>query len=47
MTPDYVVRLEFGLSALIVDILDRTLKWIVRLESMEEARLPRICKCKF
>ena len=42
-TPNYVIRLEFGLSALIVDILDRALRWIVRLEGMEEDRLPRIC----
>lgn len=42
-TPDYIVRTEFGLDWLLVAIFSRALKWLGKLESMEEHRLPRIC----
>ena len=42
-TPDYIVRLEFDLCALIVDVLAGALRWITRLEAMDDFRLPKIC----
>ena len=37
-TPDYIVRTEFGLDWLLVAIFSRALKWLGKLESMEEHR---------
>ena len=42
-TPGYVIRLEFGLKKLILDVFCRALRWFLKMEDMDGDRFPRLC----
>lgn len=41
-TPGYLLRLEINYSKLIVEVMKRALRLLVRIEKMEDTRLPKI-----
>uniref|UniRef100_A0A0A9WF96 RNA-directed DNA polymerase from mobile element jockey n=1 Tax=Lygus hesperus TaxID=30085 RepID=A0A0A9WF96_LYGHE len=42
-TPDYMVRIEFGLIHSRFQVINRALSWWVKLCRMEDSRMPKIC----
>lgn len=42
-TPNYMMRIEFGLRKLKIRILQKALKWIIKVNNLNNSRLPKIC----
>ena len=42
-TPGYVIRREFGVGNVIVEVLGRAIRWFQKIMAMDDKRLPRIC----
>ena len=42
-TPGYVIRQEFGLAKLVLEVVRRAVSWFSKVNSMSKSRLPRLC----
>ena len=42
-TPGYVIRQEFGLAKLVLEVVRRAVSWFSKVNSMSKSRLPKLC----